>query len=61
MRDDEFRSSSFCSNDTCLGVGLDGADVLVADMSRPDVRLRVTREEWAAFVSGVKAGEFDLD
>ena len=58
----EFRTSSACSDGTCVGVARDGDDVLVADTKPgPSAPLRFTRAEWAAFVAGVKNGEFDLD
>jgi hypothetical protein len=58
----EFKISSYCSFGGCVEVGRtpDGA-VLVRDTkdrSRP--ALSFTDEEWAAFVAGVKAGEFDF-
>ena len=58
----EFRVSSFCSYGNCVEVGRsdDGA-VLVRDTKdRAQHALAFTDEEWAAFVAGVKAGEFDL-
>lgn len=43
-----------------MSVTADGVEV--RDVSDKDAApLRFTREEWAAFVAGVKAGEFDLD
>ena len=58
----EFRVSSFCSFGSCVEVGrtADGA-VLVRDTKdRAQQALAFTDEEWAAFVAGVKAGEFDF-
>ena len=58
----EFRISSFCSFGGCVEVGRspDGA-VLVRDTKdRAQQPLAFSDEEWAAFVAGVKAGEFDL-
>ena len=58
----EFRVSSFCSFGSCVEVGRtpDGA-VLVRDTKdRAQQALAFTDEEWAAFVAGVKAGEFDF-
>jgi hypothetical protein len=58
----EFRVSSFCSFGSCVEVGRtpDGA-VLVRDTkNRAQEALAFTDEEWAAFVAGVKAGEFDF-
>ena len=58
----EFRISSFCNWGECVEVGAspDGS-VLVRDSKDDDRRtLAFTREEWVAFVKGVKAGEFDM-
>lgn len=62
LRDDgQFHTSSFCTAGSCIAVSLDSDGVLVADRRNPDGDpLRFGREEWAAFVAGVKAGEFDL-
>jgi hypothetical protein len=60
--DGRFRVSRFCSGGNCVGVRVARHHVDVTavgdESSEP---LRFTREEWAAFLSGVKAGEFDLD
>lgn len=58
----EYRTSSYCNFGDCVEVGAapDGS-VIVRD-SKDDTRatsLVFTREEWTAFVKGVKAGEFD--
>jgi hypothetical protein len=36
-------------------------DVYVTDTKVDGPALRFTRHEWVAFISGVKAGEFDLE
>jgi hypothetical protein len=56
-----FKISSFCNIGACVQVGAapDGS-VLVRDSKDAEQRtLEFTREEWVAFVRGVKAGEFD--
>jgi hypothetical protein len=58
----EFRVSSFCSFGDCVEVGRkpDGT-VLVRDTKdRAQQALTFTDDEWAAFVAGVKSGEFDF-
>jgi hypothetical protein len=58
----EFRTSSFCSLGDCVEVGQrPGGPVVVRDTKDAErgVSLEFTTEEWAAFVLGVKAGEFD--
>jgi hypothetical protein len=58
----DYRISSFCSLGDCVEVGqLPGGAVTVRDTKDSERRtaLTFTRDEWAAFVQGVKAGEFD--
>ena len=58
----DFRISSFCSGGGCVEVGqLPGGSVALRDSKDPERRatLEFTHQEWAAFVAGVKAGEFD--
>lgn len=56
-----FTVSSFCSLGNCVEVGRspDGT-ILVRDTKDTAQALAFTDEEWMAFVSGVKAGEFDF-
>lgn len=55
------RTSSFCSDGSCVGVAIEPGEVTVVDTKSGDASaLRFTPGEWAAFVAGVKAGEFDL-
>jgi hypothetical protein len=61
LRDDgQAHVSSFCSGGGCVWVSLDGGEVVVTDRGRSDTSLRFPRDEWGAFLAGVKAGEFDL-
>lgn len=57
-----FKVSSFCDYGSCVEVGAaaDGTWIVrdAKDAERATA-LRFTTEEWAAFVRGVKAGEFD--
>jgi hypothetical protein len=59
----EFKVSSFCNFGGCVEVGQapDGT-VVVRDAKDPQrpASLAFDRTEWAAFVDGVKAGEFDV-
>jgi hypothetical protein len=58
----DFQVSSYCSYGNCVEVGrsADGV-VLVRDTKdRAQQALAFTDEEWAVFVAGVKAGEFDF-
>jgi hypothetical protein len=54
-------TSSFCSGGTCVGIAIEPDEVWLFDTKAGEgTALRFTASEWAAFVSGVKAGEFDL-
>lgn len=57
----EYKISSFCSLGTCVEVGrTPEGQVVVRDSKHRDLApLRFTEEEWAAFLAGVKSGEFD--
>jgi hypothetical protein len=62
LRDDgQFHVSSFCTAGACVAVTLEGETVSITERGDPGrLALHFGREEWAAFVAGVKAGEFDL-
>jgi hypothetical protein len=56
-----WRRASRCTNSGCVEVAMNGVDIVVRDSKRPDSPvLTYSREEWRVFVSGVKAGEFDI-
>ena len=57
---DGFVTSSFCTDGGCVGVAVEQDSVRVRDTKGAGPALRFTPAEWAAFVAGVKAGEFDL-
>lgn len=59
----ELTRSSYCDTGTCVEVGHKDPDtVLVRDSKNWNSPvLTFNREEWIAFVKGVKAGEFDLE
>ncbi len=60
--EEPYRVSSFCPRNGCVEVAVlaDGQVALrdTKDRSRPPHRF--TRDEWSAFIAGVKNGEFDL-
>lgn len=52
--------SSFCDTTTCVEVQL-GDQILIRDSKDPrSPMLSYSRDEWRAFIEGVRAGEFDL-
>lgn len=57
----DFVKSSFCANcENCVGVAIEGDAVFVTNTTTPGTVTKFTHAEWAAFVAGVKQGEFDL-
>lgn len=58
-----FRRSSFCGGGNCVEVAPqpDGSVALRDSKERQKPVHTFTRDEWVAFVRGVKAGEFDFD
>jgi hypothetical protein len=69
-----FRRSSKCEAVNCVEVdtGCDNVQCVEVDTDRRGVAIRnsaspggefvaFTREEWAAFIAGVKLGEFDVE
>ncbi|MCI0687826.1 MAG: DUF397 domain-containing protein [Sporichthyaceae bacterium] len=58
-----WRKSSACMvpNETCVEVEIRDDDVLVRHSADPQGPLiGYSHDEWAAFIAGVKDGEFDL-
>ena len=61
--DGQFQKSSFSTEygGTCVEIALDENSVRVRDTKdREGGTLAFTHSEWNAFISGAKAGEFDL-
>lgn len=59
----EFRTASYCKSGTCVEVARpDGGGVVIRDSKdRGEGPVLVfTDEEWVAFLSGARAGEFDF-
>ncbi len=55
-----WRKSSFCASGECVEVARSDGSIVVRNSMEPRLReVRYTPEEWQAFVTGVKAGEFD--
>ena len=56
----QWRRSSRCTSGSCVEVANVVDGVQLRDSKNPDVPpLSFTADEWAAFVAGVKQGEFD--
>ena len=55
-----WRTSSVCDAGTCVGVARQGEFIVVANTATPGEGIsRFTRDEWKAFIAGVKLGDFD--
>lgn len=58
-----FKKSSFSPNARnvkCVGVSISQEDVLVTNYDKEGPMLHFKRDEWDAFIKGVKNEEFDL-
>jgi predicted secreted Zn-dependent protease len=55
-----WRVSQLCESGACVGVARDGDFVFIGNTSEPEAPAsRFTRQEWSAFVAGIKLGDFD--
>jgi len=56
----DWRISRLCESSGCVGVARQGEFLLIGNTNDPGAPVsRFTRQEWAAFVAGVKLGDFD--
>jgi hypothetical protein len=57
-----WHKSSYCGNSTCVEVArIDTDTYLIRDSKEPESpALSFTRDEWVAFLAGVRAGQFTL-
>lgn len=56
----EWFTSTFSASVNCVAVRIDHDGVLVRHSKGLGDVISFTRSEWLAFITGVKAGEFDL-
>ena len=65
---DKFRKSSFCGDglvNTCVEVAINPNTagpvpaVIIRNNASPEKQIGCSRNEWRAFIAGVKNGEFD--
>lgn len=55
-----WRKATFCQSGECVEVAQRDGRILLRDSKEPAGSvLHYTADEWRAFVSGIKAGEFD--
>ncbi|MEV5201656.1 DUF397 domain-containing protein [Streptomyces sp. NPDC053720] len=58
--DIEWQKSSFSGGgEQCVEVARQAEDILVRESDDPSAVTRTSRSKFAAFIQGVKAGEFD--
>lgn len=59
----DFRKSSFCDGGACVEVALRADGKVFVRDGKKEIKkmLEFTAGEWAAFVKGVKLGEFDVE
>ena len=56
----DWRRSSYCSTGACVEIAQVSGQFMLRDSKNPDTTPFVfSREEWATFIQGVRAGEFD--
>lgn len=56
-----WRRSTYCGNSSCVEVAIKGDEIRIRDSKHlASAALVYNRDEWLAFIAGVKAGEFDL-
>lgn len=55
---DKFKKSSRCGTSTCVEVSI-GFNLVTVRDAEGDL-VMYTKEEWRAFIEGVKLGEFDV-
>jgi len=58
-----FQKSSYCEAGNCVEVSNCGCNMIMVRDSKDKTKqtLTFTRDEWIAFVKGVKQGEFDVE
>ena len=58
----EWRRACRCAGNNCIEVAKDGNRYLIRDSRAPDaVPLQVDGADWAAFVGGVRDGDFQFE
>ncbi len=53
------KSRASQDSEYCVGVGVRRGEIIVTNTKSPITFVKFTRQEWEAFIIGVKNGEFD--
>jgi Domain of unknown function (DUF397) len=54
-----WQRARLCGNGECIEVARDRDEIVIRDSKNPALQLRYNRQEWRAFILGVKSGDFD--
>lgn len=46
---------------SCVGVCIDESAIRIINTNHPEQKATFTHDEWLAFISGAKSGEFDIN
>ena len=57
----QWRRGRSCATGACLEVARNDGSYLLRDSKKPDIAIMLTGVEWAAFVAGVRDGDFDFN
>lgn len=52
--------STYSGGSTCVGVAFEGDKVTVINTNEKKTIIEFTKDEWVAFIKGVKNAEFDI-
>ena len=55
-----FATSSHSGGAYCVGVAIEDSKVTVTNTKKQKTSIEFTKQEWLAFIKGVKDGEFDI-
>jgi predicted secreted Zn-dependent protease len=56
----DWHISSLCDSGACVGVARSGEFIIIGNSGDPEAPVsRFSKQEWSAFVAGVKLGDFD--
>lgn len=55
-----FKKSSYSGTRRCVGVAITDETVFITNTKQPNLVIPFTRDEWKAFIDGVKNNEFDI-
>ncbi len=56
----DWHISSLCDSGACVGVARYGEFIIIGNSGDPEAPVsQFTKQEWRAFVAGVKLGDFD--